>query len=854
MGFVIRRDRPALLPRAAVAPLLERSEAVAWLLVAGPGSGKTCLAFQLADRLNLLQVAFEAQADPSRDDLAAMVGARAKATGPELARRLEDYLGRNYPGGCTIVFDAVERLLGDARAMAFLEAWLQEAAKPWFTLIASRQPLPFSLARRAAEGAIVQLGRADLWLTEGEVAAWSAGRPLDLGLVDEVAGWPLGLKALLHSPTTAGSAIDPAKAMLRELAESELLWALPSDLQAIAVQLGICPVFDPNVLQATFRVQDLSAACQRLAQWGVLLGSEGERRWHPLVREGARKAWLAQVPQNERPERIQALMATLAESCPFGALTLAVEQEAWDAALAALAKLRGKLVKDGDFTQLLAWLTRFPQTYQHEDGLLNLMLGKKLIRDDGEFAEPRGRFERAAEIFRKSGDLAGEFEALSALLVVCIDSNDRARVRDLVDRLDHLQEHVPREQQLRYQSHLGCLYWLEEDFDRARQHFRAVLDQPHFDDAALIVLHQLAAMNLGAIEDECGDLLLARRLLLRAKKLADAYPFRAVVGCEVALRLSLIGVRSGDPGAAGMALPSDLGVNVGPGQEYLLMLEGDLLLSLDRERQAAERFERALSELVSEGHELPLVAGYAQSQLAVIERRAGCFGQALRLHESAFAATRTHSREAAKALTEWGITHVLAGQVDAGLAKLGEAIARLDGLAAPQHLLAALLGRAVAAGRLGDHAGAGATIVSALAILRQGVHEHVLLRELALAPELWALLSQHGGQDVLERAEARFGQKAKAVREGLKKEVLLSVLPVMAPERIAIRCFGKLEVQVGTRTVASWPRKKARAMLAHLLLAAEGLSADELSERLFPDQDPVAGSAWLGKLSSSLRR
>ncbi|MBU6427835.1 MAG: tetratricopeptide repeat protein [Cyanobacteria bacterium REEB65] len=851
MGFVIRQNRPRLRSRLGLAKWRDRPGAAVWLLVCGPGSGKTCAAWLLAEDLCQQQLVFEA--DPTRDDLAPLLGAQADTSGPDLARRFNEYLAREYVEGVAIVFDAVERALADPRFAGFLEAWLVNSSAPWLTLVTSRLPLPFGLARRAAAGEIALLGRRDLWLSDEEARNWTADQALDAALLKQLMGWPLGVNALLNLGGSGTTKDFQSEHLLQELATQELLSPLPRDLNRVANRLGAMPIFDPSSLGAFWTDSDWQAVCLQLAEWGLLVGA-GARHlgWYSPARTAAGKGWQEATPKSQRYDQVKVLYRHLLTHDPQAALALAVEQTDWEQGLAALEAINGLLYREGEFRELLGWLARFPDEYAQSHGVLNLVAGKLLGKSDAG-SEALARLTQAAELYRKAGDSCREFEALNALLPLHIDRNELDRASEIFDQLRGSEEGVSIEQKLKYQRNLAAFHLRKGNIAAARSGLRAILNHPHFDIEVVAVLQQVAALHLGEIEvEDNGDLLAARQLFLRASKLAQDWPARSSVGFEAALQLGLIDIRLGHRHSLPPPVLESSDRYSGPEREYLLALEGDYHLLADSDREAALRFGRALEGLGAKGQDVPLLYGYCLGRLAAVARRNRQVDKALRMHEEAYALVRSNDREAAIVLIEWAITCIEVKECRVALARLTEAIDRLAGGMAPHRKGEALLIRAVASYRLGADPAAMQDIRAAARFLRQGPHEFALVRWREIAPDLWHLMERAGERELLDSVAERFPAHAQAIRNRIAGHAPDTVQE-SASLRVSLRCFGSLELQVGD-DLATWPRKKARAMLAHLLLARAGLSPGELGDRLFGGDDPVASVKAVRVLISNLRK
>ncbi len=104
------------------------------------------------------------------------------------------------PRHVALILDDVHLVLPRSPAAEFLRHLVAELPRNGHLVLASRPPLPLSVARLVASGDAVVLRETDLQFREDEVAAFAESRGVPPELLDDVGGWP----ALAELTATAG--------------------------------------------------------------------------------------------------------------------------------------------------------------------------------------------------------------------------------------------------------------------------------------------------------------------------------------------------------------------------------------------------------------------------------------------------------------------------------------------------------------------------------------------------------------------------------------------------------------------------------------------------------------------------
>ncbi|MDB5096377.1 MAG: pknK [Cyanobacteria bacterium RYN_339] len=673
-------------------------------------------------------------------------------------------------------------------------------AAPGRPLIATMRQLPaIPLARRIAQGEVQVWGPAELFLDEEEAAAWAPGRD-----VSALGGWPLGVHA------------GGDKALTRALVDEEWIMPMPAALRAAALE----QLPDPE-----------------LVRWGMV---RADGSWVPLARERLQAIWEREVSLERLIER--------------GALDAILARGETKAALAVANAEGERLRKSGDFQALGALLEKVPADARRTDPGLLLLDGAALLAR-GDHAEAEARFEAAASAFDAGGDRAHAFEALNDLLHLHWTRQDFAAFERLAERAAPFEPDATLVERIEYLNNLACHRFGRGDEEAARTLFRKVLDYPHFDDAQAASVQQVASINLGILAMEAGDFDEATRHFQRVLGLAARFQLKPSVPRGARLYLAGIALKLGDRHRAEEAFQA-LAQNPFPAEERyrqaeFLMLEGDYHLMTGEYPTAEARYRAALEAMAAIRMDESAGAGTALNKLAVLHRRRGEHEAAAKLHARALGMVKDWARYKGAVLHDWAITLMEAGDLTMADARMQAAFEALDKVQAPYLMAGVRLASAVLAERLGLPADAARRLEAGLELVRQGPYYYVAIAQRELAPELWALMARTGQTAMLGRIEGHFPQAATRIRAALGER---PALPPVAGAALAIRCFGILEVEVAGEPIKAWPRKKAKALLATLLLNPRGFARDELADLLFPDLGMEEAEHQLDNLASALRK
>lgn len=838
----------AIFDRSKLVTWTKQPGVSTWLLIAGPGWGKTCAARLIANAQGVPQHWIEGGAT-ALERLGLELGLHAKSAPETLALGLFNHLRERHPQGATVVIDGAEHGQSSPDFTRFMRTWLGLATPPLRTILTSRTRLSLGLARKIVDGTATFIDADGLRLTDEEVAAWLGPSQASNASVDELGGWPLGIKALSRSGTPPYGTV-----LLESLVEEELLAPLPPDLHEAALKLSLLASPSSESLPV-LGVPPSALEC--LYMWGLLLGRS--QTWHPLARKLLRDEWRAMLMPAEQAAQLQQVASVIAAHHPDEAIVLLLESGDLPGAVSVLREHAPKLRSQGHFEELARLAALFDEHTRATDP--ELMLVEGIVQEAKGFShEAKARYEAASRIFAQAGNRPRHLQALNHRMRLAFDLDDFAGFAALHETAKPLLADGALTAKVEHLNLLGCYHYALGDEAEAYLHFQRMLDIPHFDQIAIAANHQIAATNLGVAKMNRGDFSEAIRHFQHAVALCDAFQFRRAMRRRILLHLSLIALYLGDR-TEGERLYREQATTQcilenSSLRSHLLTQEGDCLLLLNDVTQAEAKYQEALAILNAGGGAERLDIANAINRLAIIRRRRGDLEQALQLHVQSMQSGKPWKRHRALFLMQWGLTLLVAGALSEALEKFAEARGSLEDNTADSLDIDILLPLAVTYERLGQGEAARETLAQGVALIHKlGTYvAPVAMPE--INPELWRLLLRHGHGDLLAKTESLFPLEATAIRAELQQSEPedATPLPPLAPPAMQIRSFGSLEVCLATNPPVHWPRKKAKALLGLLLFARRGLSREAIIEMLYADSDESHPERNLHDLTSALRK
>ncbi len=432
-----RRLAPPLLrPEIPLRPRVERLLAHRWdigvvAVTAGAGFGKSTALAQAYAR-NLIEPRGAERwlscepADAIPSHLAAGIAA---ATGLQHARlrhdtealvdALVEHLATTWPLGVSVVLDDVHHVQGAGADL--LHDVITHAPRSVHFVLSSRSSIP-GLARRRAQGQVLDIGEDDLRLTDDETRALAEQLRVDPDALADADGWP-ALAELIGTGDRLGGDVSLivdrlAPRRRRSLAEVTAVGGGPPGLVR-AAQSDPIPVDElVDGLPMITRHDDGSVVPHQL--WTELLGSE--------LDDAGRRACLTRVARHH-----------LAEGDVERAALRAAEAADWATFCDVLEAACSRGYAGPALDVLSRWLELLPA--ELEDESVGLLLRGVAARAAEPFAATTVELlEQAMEGFRATDRVGGEVAAMSEFVYVTRLRGERDRLTPALLRLVELDQ------------------------------------------------------------------------------------------------------------------------------------------------------------------------------------------------------------------------------------------------------------------------------------------------------------------------------------------------------------------------------------------------------------------------------
>jgi LuxR family maltose regulon positive regulatory protein len=316
----VPRLPPGHVPRPRLTRLLDRVTAQAILIVAPAGYGKTTLAAEwLGGRkaaawyratpasadLALFSTELAATLEPFLNGTAELVRERLQVGDPpeQALRPLAELLARGlagWPEDAWLVIDDYHLIAESPTVERFVGALVELA--PIRLVVTSRRRPAWASARRVLHGDVVELGEAQLAMTEAEGSEALAGSPAAAAgsFVKQARGWPAVIAMAARISWLETPADRAADVLYRYLAEEVLRHQQPQ-VQDFMLRAAILPSFTPDSARAVLEVPGTDDLIRDLKDQGLLQAQGGEALgFHPLLRD-----FLRARARAERPELVR---------------------------------------------------------------------------------------------------------------------------------------------------------------------------------------------------------------------------------------------------------------------------------------------------------------------------------------------------------------------------------------------------------------------------------------------------------------------------------------------------------------------------------------------------------------------
>lgn len=454
-----RRDA---LQRARLIEAIDRSlnHSRVTLVSAPAGAGKTTLLSELTsafpqNRFCWLLLDAEDN-DPSRFTAALISSLQAarilpsdQEPAPNEPRALVTYvinrIAERPDEPVTLVLDDLH-VIQERTVHETLDYLLDHAPANLHVILATRHDPPMSLARRRARGELGELRLDDLSFTEQETGAL-ATKCLGLTLSDEeihqlharTEGWAAGLRllatSLSQSPANRAamlqSSMQGSRRIFDFLAE-EVLDRQPEDLRRFLLETSILARLRPDVCDALTGRTDSRRVLEDLYRRNLYVvaadAHETAFRYHDLFAD-----FLRERLRRERPEDWSSLhvRAAHAEAVPHDRLRHLLTGKAWEEAATEIERVGPEYAARGFVVTLKRWIDELPPDVRDNHPRLLYLLGQA-VWTISEFAEAYPYIEKALAGFRRTGDYAGQGEAIVALANSALMMNELDKCRGLL--------------------------------------------------------------------------------------------------------------------------------------------------------------------------------------------------------------------------------------------------------------------------------------------------------------------------------------------------------------------------------------------------------------------------------------
>ncbi|HWI64213.1 MAG TPA: LuxR C-terminal-related transcriptional regulator [Symbiobacteriaceae bacterium] len=356
------------------------------------------------------------------------------------------------PDPFVLVLDDLHTVMEPAVHVA-LEYLLEHLPPQMHIAVGTRHDPPLRLARLAARRQLAELRRPDLGFRPDETrlllndTLGLSLAPADVAALQErTEGWPAGLCLLAGPLGRLGSLADRARFMaavthserqaLDFLAE-EVLAALDSDRRDFLLRTSVLMEMTPSLCRALTGREDAGQVLEQLYRQNLTIASiTAEAEGEPVYRHHALFArLLARQLERELPGEIVELhrRAALAQVTPGRAIYHSLAAGLWEQAADLMARSGMELLSRGMTETIRQWHRALPAQTQALHPRLTVLMARCEIQN-GEYAAAERLLIQARTAFADAGDTAGECEAVSSLITLAIQHDDRPQAGALVAR------------------------------------------------------------------------------------------------------------------------------------------------------------------------------------------------------------------------------------------------------------------------------------------------------------------------------------------------------------------------------------------------------------------------------------
>lgn len=416
---------------------------------------------------------------------------------------LDDY---HHIGRETVVHKIVDRILQYSSDLLHL-------------LITTRDLPPLAIMRRRTQFAGMLITREDLLFNDDEVKElFKTTLGVDLGeealeaYRSRTQGWVTALQLVRqvadqemlsrtgNTPPDLAEILDRSEKDIFDYFAEEVLSQEPLETQRLMLSFSLLESLPLDLCSRLFPEQRCSAVLPELAQKNVFLTVAGdgrsaeEYRFHPLFRNFLLRRLRTEIGQGGvADERNRIARFFLDDGQWEKALPFLIDAENFDEAAAVIAEKGGEWIAAGAFISLGSFAGRVPGRHldSHPHALLHLA---EVARLQGETDRATELLSRAVRLFGKTGDNAGEAEALHSLASLARRTGKIAEAIKLLEDAGSLAD--PRSATaMKCANTRGLCLIAERKHTEAEQQFRVALElAEQLGDSrfARLVTHNLA--------------------------------------------------------------------------------------------------------------------------------------------------------------------------------------------------------------------------------------------------------------------------------------------------------------------------------------------------------------------------
>ena len=458
---------------------LRRDHPIPWI-AAPAGSGKTSLLVSYVEARKIPTIWYRVdEGDRHAADLffymrlALEVFEHSRRAGLELpsfsakvdvghfSRRFFEAFFARLPAGALLALDDYHLATDDSSWQLAMEKLVAGIPPTMNVVVLSRRAPPAALVRARVHGEIGFLERAEIQLTEGEVAALAKRRftgtkktkpsSTDLKQIHEATGgWAAGVSLLLRRNRPEALPARRADAEMQPIFDylaSAVFSELAANAQRVLLYTAFLPSFSAGQAAELSGVSRADQELRALYRSGFFLECDDAREdvyhFHPLFRSFlAYRAVLTLGPAELKEVRARAALLLRADGRDEGAFELLLEIGNFESLTELIVSRAPALFAEGRITLLNRWLSALPIGLVHGGGWLSYWKGMCALT--GTPAASRAEFERALERFIAARDGAGAYLAWAgAAHALTYEARTWRGIQRWLDRLADIERFCP---------------------------------------------------------------------------------------------------------------------------------------------------------------------------------------------------------------------------------------------------------------------------------------------------------------------------------------------------------------------------------------------------------------------------